>query len=170
MLRRVTNSLNPSKVVNLYHELRRLSRLWQWVKKLRWARYGQRVGQPITPKPGELGNYCLACPQVGFNVTENWKADPNRWVYRRVVTVNGNFMADHVRQPLAADDLWLSDGLGMTTRNSEYKAFLQSAQERKTVSVNNSGSFGMAHLLNTEGTMCKQFQSYRASHAFLQSM
>ena len=63
MLRRVTNSLNPSKVVNLYHELRRLSRLWRWVKKLRWAGYRQRVGQPITPKPGELGNYCLACPQ-----------------------------------------------------------------------------------------------------------
>ena len=146
MLRRVTNSLNPSKVVNLYHELRRLSRLWRWVKKLRWAGYGQRVGQPITPKPGELGNYCLACPQVGFNVAENWKADPNRWVYRRVVTVDGNFTADHVRQPLAADDMWLSDGLGMTTRNSEYKAFLQSAQERKTVSVNNSGSFGIGSL------------------------
>jgi len=132
--------------VLLYHELRRLSRLWRWVKKLRWAGYGQRVGQLITPKPGELGNYCLACPQVGFNVAENWKADPNRWVYRRVVTVDGNFTADHVRQPLAADDLWLSDGLGMTTRNSEYKAFLQSAQERKTVSVNNSGSFGIGSL------------------------
>jgi len=77
MLRQVTNSLNPSKVVNLYHELPRLSRLWRWVKKLRWARYRQRVGQLITPKPGELGNNCLACPQVGFNVAENWKANPN---------------------------------------------------------------------------------------------
>ena len=43
LLRRMTNSLAPSKVVNLYHELRRLSRLWRWVKKLRWAGYGQRV-------------------------------------------------------------------------------------------------------------------------------
>ena len=41
LLRRVTNSLTPSKVVNLYQELRRLSRLWRWVKKLRWARYAQ---------------------------------------------------------------------------------------------------------------------------------
>jgi len=55
-------------------------------------------------------------------------------------------MADHVWQPLAADDMWLLDGLSMTTRNSEYKAFLQSAQERKTVSVNNSGSFGIGSL------------------------
>jgi len=62
LLRQVTNSLSPSKVVNLYHELRRLSRLWRWVKKLRWAGYGQRVGQPIDPKPGKLGNFCPACP------------------------------------------------------------------------------------------------------------
>ena len=37
LLRQITNPLNPYKVVNLYHELRRLSRLWRWVKKLRWA-------------------------------------------------------------------------------------------------------------------------------------
>src|SRR6266540_4042283 len=77
LLRRITNSLSPSKVVNLYHELCRLSRLWRWVKKLRWARYAQRVGQPITPKPGELGIFCPACPQVGINIPVNWKADQN---------------------------------------------------------------------------------------------
>jgi hypothetical protein len=136
LLRRVTNSLSPSKVVNLYHELRRLSRLWRWVKKLRWAGFAQRVGQPLDPKPGELGNFCPACPQVGINVEENWTDDPNRWVYRRVLTADGNFKADHVRQKLAADDVWLSDGLGMTTTKSDYNAFLQTAKERNTVSVN----------------------------------
>jgi hypothetical protein len=141
LLRRVTNSLSPSKVVNLYHELRRLSRLWRWVKKLRWAGYGQRVGQPITPKPGELGNFCPACPQVGINLPEDWKDDPNRWVFRRVVTADGNFKADHVRQKSAADDVWLSDGLGMTTRNSDYNTFLQTAQERTTVSLKMSHLF-----------------------------
>jgi hypothetical protein len=141
LLRRVTNSLAPSKVVNLYHELRRLSRLWRWVKKLRWAGYGQRVGQPIAPRPGELGNFCPACPQVGINLPEDWKDDPNRLVYRRVVTVDGNFKANHVRQHSAADDVWLSDGLGMTTKNSEYNTFLESAWDRATVSVNKSDLF-----------------------------
>ena len=136
LLRRITNPLTPSKVVNLYHELRRLSRLWRWVKKLRWAGYGQRVGQQITPKTGELGNFCPACPQVGINLPEHWKDDPNRWVFRRVLTADGNFKADHVRQKSAAGDVWLSDGLGMTTRNSDYKSFLETAWDRKTVSVN----------------------------------
>jgi len=135
LLRRVTNPLGPSKVVNLYHELRRLSRLWRWVKKLRWAGYGQRVGQPITPEPGELGNFCPACPQVGINLPDNWKEDPNRWVFRRVITADGNFKADHVRQKSTTEDVWLSDGVGMTTKNSDYKSFLKTASERNTVSV-----------------------------------
>jgi len=134
LLQQVTNSLSPSKVVNLYHELRRLSRLWRWVKKLRWAGYVQQVGQPINLKPGELGIFCLACPQVGINLPENWKEDSNRWVFRRVVTADGNFKADHVRQKSAADDIWLSDGLGMTTKNSDYNLFLETAWERSTVS------------------------------------
>jgi hypothetical protein len=138
LLRRVTDSLSPSKVVNLYHELRWLSRLWRWVKKLRWAGYAQKVGQPITPKQGELGNFCPACPQVGINLPGDWKEDPNRWVYRRVVTADGNFKADHVRNKSAADDIWLSDGLGMTTQNAAYEAFLQTAFERSTVSLNQS--------------------------------
>ena len=135
MLRRVTNSLNPARVVNLYHELCRLSRLWRWLKKLRWAGYAQKASQPLTPQPGELGIFCPACPQVGINIPDNWRADPNSWVFRRVLTVDGNFKADHVRQKSAADDIWLSDGLGMTTRRSEYKDFLQTAHERKTVSI-----------------------------------
>ena len=154
LLRRITNSLSPSKVVNLYHELRRLSRLWRWVKKLRWAGYAQRVRQPITPKPGELGIFCPACPQVGINIPVNWKADQNRWVYRRVVTADGNFKADHIRQKAAADDVWLSDGLGMTTRNFDYNTFLESAWDRSTVSV--QVTFvpnDWANSVNTESTL-----------------
>ena len=141
LLRRVTNSLSPSKVVNLYHELRRLSRLWRWVKKLRWAGFAQRVGQSTEPKPGELGIFCPACPQVGINLPDDWKDNPNRWVFRRVLTADGNFKADHVRQKHPTDDILLSDGLGMTTNNSDYNGFLQTAWERSTVSLNK------AHLL-----------------------
>jgi len=147
LIRRVTNPLAPSKVANLYHELRRLSRLWRWVKKLRWAGYAQRVGQPITPNPGQLGNYCPACPQIGINVAANWLSDPNRWVYRRIITADGNFKADHVRQNSSADDVWLSDGLGMTTRKSDYSSFLETPWDRATVSLNKSHFFPLAQLI-----------------------
>lgn len=133
MLRRITNPMNPFRVTNLYHELRRLSRLWRWVKKLRWAGYGQKTGQHSEPEPGGLANFCPACPQIGINVADTWSDDPNRWVFRRVMTADGNFKADHVRQKTPADDIWLYDGLGMTARRREYSSFLEHAAERKTV-------------------------------------
>ncbi len=52
---------------------------------------------------------------------------------------DGNFKADHVRQKTQADDMWLSDGSGMTARRSEYNEFLASAQELSTVSGSASG-------------------------------
>ena len=135
MLRRVTMPMAPTKVVNLYHELRRLSRLWRWMKKLKWNGYGQDAGQPIVvgPGAGELGIFCPACPQAGINIPLDWKDDSNKWVYRRFFVADGNFKADHVRQKHKDNDIWLSDGTGMTTRRAEYQSFLETAQERNTV-------------------------------------
>ncbi len=134
LLRRITMPMNPAKVVNLYHELRRLSRLWRWTKKLKWAGFAQQPDQPVNPNPGELGIYCPACPQIGKNVAANWLQDPNRWVYRRVLTADGNFKANHVRQKRVGEDIWLYDGLGMTARRSEYESFLKQARELTRVS------------------------------------
>jgi hypothetical protein len=139
MLRRMTMPLNPSKVINFYNELRRLSRLWRWVKKLKWAGYGQQPGQPINPGPGELGYFCAACPQAGINIPTNWQEDSNRWIFRRMLVADGNFKADHVRQKGAGDDIWLSDGTGMMTERAGYQDFLKNAKERSTVSSKYSG-------------------------------
>jgi len=49
--------------------------------------------------------------------------------------VDGNFKANHVWQISPADDVWLSDGLGMTTTNSEYSNFLETAWDHTTVSL-----------------------------------
>lgn len=143
LLRRITRPMNPSQVVNLYHELRRLSRLWRWTKKLKWAGYGQHPDQPIDPKPGGLANFCPACPQVGINIAANWLQDPKRWVFRRVFTADGNFKANHVRQNRAEEDIWLYDGLGMTSRRSEYHSFLRNAFERTSVSSGSALTLGI---------------------------
>ena len=64
-----------------------------------------------------------------FNKTSTF----HRWVYRRVYVADGNFKADHVRQPRSEGELWLWDGSGMMPNRPEYKAFLASATQRHTV-------------------------------------
>jgi hypothetical protein len=79
MLRRTTMPMAPSTVVNFYHELRRMSRLWRWMKRLKWAGYGHKVADPMRPDPGELVPFCPACPQDGINIPANWRNDPQRY-------------------------------------------------------------------------------------------
>ena len=75
---RVTLLMRPAEVVNIYHELRRMSRLWHWMKRLKWAGYGHNQKNPLNPELGSLANFCPACPQVGINIPDNWKDDENR--------------------------------------------------------------------------------------------
>jgi hypothetical protein len=133
MLRRVTLPISPSQAVNFYHELRRLSRLWRWIKKLKWSGYGQKPGEKIEPGAGDLSFYCAACPQPGINIPSDWKNSPNKWMFKRVFVVDGNFTADHVEQS-TNEDIWLSDGTGMMARREEYKAFLEVAHSLSGVS------------------------------------
>jgi hypothetical protein len=46
---------------------------------------------------------------------------------------DGNFKADHVRQLSPENDIWLSEGGGMTAKRSEYFEFLKTAINRQTV-------------------------------------
>ena len=134
LIRRLTRLIGNSELVNLYNEFRRMSQLWWWMKKLKWAGYGYNSQNPENAAPGSLAIFCSTCPQPGRNLPEDWKSDPNRWVYRVVVAADGNFHADHVRQK-KNDDVWLIDGGGMFPKRDDYFKFLTEAIERFTVSV-----------------------------------
>ena len=86
----------PAEVHNLYREFCRMSRLWRWMKKLKWAGYASGTKSVKDVKPGELTIYCLACPQPGVNIADNWKDDTARWVYKHIFVADGNFKADHI--------------------------------------------------------------------------
>lgn len=78
-LRRLTEPFLPHRVSERYKELLRMSRLWRWMKKLKWAGFAQLAGSKAADaKPGELTNFCPACPQVGINVEADWKNDVRR--------------------------------------------------------------------------------------------
>ena len=146
----------PDTVPNLYHELRRMSRIWRWLKKLKWAGFGHSDEKTTVPNTSELANFCPACPQVGVNIAEDWALDPQMWVYQRSFVADSNFKADHVWQR-KDNDLWLSEGGGMMSVHSEYNDFLSKAKERSTVSgavVLMSAGFKLTeNFIFLEGTM-----------------
>ncbi len=67
LLRRITMPMAPGDVVNLYNEFRRMSRIWRWMKKLKWAGFGHHKRETDDIQPGELALYCPACPQSDIN-------------------------------------------------------------------------------------------------------
>ncbi|KAF8958979.1 hypothetical protein BDZ97DRAFT_1667832 [Flammula alnicola] len=134
LLRRLTLPIGTAEIPNLYHEFRRMGRLWRWMKKLKWAGYGHNQQDPMQPPPGSLANFCPACPQPGINLPDDWKDDENGFAFQRIFVADGNFKADHVRQKSAQEDFWLLDGAGMAPNRAEYLEFLRTAIERLTVS------------------------------------
>jgi hypothetical protein len=80
MLRRLTKPMAPAEVDNLYREFRRMTRIWRWMKKLKWAGYAGSAKKAMDVGPGELAIFCPACPQQGINIPDNWREDNARHV------------------------------------------------------------------------------------------
>jgi hypothetical protein len=78
LLRRLTKPVAPAEVVNVYHEFRRMSRLWRWMKRLKSSGYAHNKQDPQNVPSDALANFCPACPQPGINLPDAWKSDPNR--------------------------------------------------------------------------------------------
>jgi CxC2 like cysteine cluster associated with KDZ transposases len=78
LLQRLTSPMAPAGVVNLYREFRRMSRIWRWMKRLKWAGYGNTIRKSNEAKAGQLTVFCPACPQPGINIPDNWKEDKAR--------------------------------------------------------------------------------------------
>jgi hypothetical protein len=79
LIRRLTLPMGNAEMVNLYHEFRRMSRLWRWMKKLKWAGYGHNQQDHLNPPAGSLSIFCPTCPQPKLNLPEDWKLDKNRY-------------------------------------------------------------------------------------------
>jgi len=81
LLKWMTTPLALSDVLNLYHVLRCMSRLWRWLKKLKWAGYSNHNKNVRNIGLWDLVTFCVACPQDGpnGNLPENWQEDLNRF-------------------------------------------------------------------------------------------
>ena len=84
LLRRLTKPMAPDEVINLYREFRRMTRIWRWMKRLKWAGYAGSSKKVKDVEAGELAIFCPACPQQGINIPDNWREDSARQVDKYV--------------------------------------------------------------------------------------
>ncbi|CAA7269613.1 unnamed protein product [Cyclocybe aegerita] len=124
----LTNVAFPNQVPNRYVELQRLSRQGRNLKYLKWHGFGHSTQEP---GPGELAIFCPTCPQPGINLPANWRTKYAENELLWTLVVDGNFTADHLRQKRPADNVWLSEGQGMTTSWKPYHDHLKIARETK---------------------------------------
>lgn len=75
LCRQTDSTHHPGHMLNLTRELGRLSRLWRWTKKTKWAGYGHNKEDPMDPKAGALAIYCSTCPQPAVNLPSGWQED-----------------------------------------------------------------------------------------------
>ncbi|KAF9541075.1 hypothetical protein CPC08DRAFT_650715, partial [Agrocybe pediades] len=132
LLRWITKPLAPSEVINVYDEFRRMTRLWRWMKKLKWAGYRHNKKNPLQAAPGKLANFCVACPQNGKNLPDDWKQRSEQWMYRPMWVADGNFKANHVRSAKPDTDFWLMDGGGIAPNRHSYADFILCAKNKNT--------------------------------------
>lgn len=77
VLRRRTNPESPNKVPDRYASLRRLSRQWRILKKLKVHGFGNDQG---TPGTSDMSLFCPTCPQEGINLPDDWEALAPKYV------------------------------------------------------------------------------------------
>ncbi|THH14497.1 hypothetical protein EW146_g5832 [Bondarzewia mesenterica] len=87
---------------------------------------------------GELTLFCLACPQPGVNIPDNWREDEEKWKYMRSFVMDGNFSAEHMKMKNLWDDVMLTDKTGYMVTEGNYKDHLQAAIESKDMNMDYS--------------------------------
>ncbi|KAJ7018777.1 hypothetical protein C8F04DRAFT_976706 [Mycena alexandri] len=129
-LRRLTNPLFPSSTPDIYPALMRCSRQYRNLKNIIRAGLAHDIDRVRTP--GDLGLFCVTCPQVGKNVSAaEVVASKNPYLYRPQVVTDGNFKLDNLKMRNPGDDVRLSDGEMFFVGSVRYDEHVRTTPEKK---------------------------------------
>ncbi|KAJ7833450.1 hypothetical protein B0H14DRAFT_3142595 [Mycena olivaceomarginata] len=129
-LRRLTNRVFPLSVPDVYPAFMRCSRQYCNLKNL--LRAGLAHDQNRARAPGDLGLFCVTCPQIGINVTsDEFVASSDPKLYRPQVVTDGNFKLDNLKMRNPNDDVRLSDGEMFCVGSVSYEEHLRITPDRK---------------------------------------
>ncbi|KAK7052688.1 CxC2 domain-containing protein [Favolaschia claudopus] len=127
-------------------------RQWREVKRMKRFKRGHFGGGLRATKQGELALKCRACPQVGWNLPDNWEtAEPfYQFIYCLFLSQDANFrLANRAVSSEALDPIW-GDGLGFFCKregDDGYKAHI--AKNLNDQEVSNCSGFQAMFMANS---------------------
>ncbi|KAH9991703.1 hypothetical protein BJV77DRAFT_946093, partial [Russula vinacea] len=83
------------------------------------------------PQNGNLAHFCPACPQPGINLPDDWKNQPDQWLFWHSIVVDGNFYTDHLKMRHSEDDVTLADGLAFMVETKPYLKYISESKDIK---------------------------------------
>ncbi|KAH9841983.1 uncharacterized protein C8Q71DRAFT_700843, partial [Rhodofomes roseus] len=134
-LRRLTNPAFPHLVPDRYLEFMRVTREWALLQAKKTFGFGPE-GRG-TPGDGDLGYFCVACPQPGINIDGQWQEDPKTYLYARSYVMDGNFSAEQMKMRRPANDVPMMPGKMFLVNDGPYQEHLKVAKDIKMRSTCN---------------------------------
>ncbi|EIW75517.1 hypothetical protein CONPUDRAFT_22788, partial [Coniophora puteana RWD-64-598 SS2] len=134
---RVTNTYHPDVVPDRYRELTRCAR--QWLRLTTRYQHGHGYGlQEEETSVGSLAPFCVACPQPGKNLPEDWKDTGPKWLHYRHLVLDGNFKQQNLHMRRPENDVGFADGLAYTVNKENYESHLASTHRNYSKSTCNN--------------------------------
>ncbi|KAJ7177717.1 hypothetical protein C8R46DRAFT_888663 [Mycena filopes] len=127
---RMTNPVFPSATPDVYAAFMRCSRQYRNVRNR--ARAGLVHEPDCLREPGDLGLFCVTCPQVGINVSAaEVEVSETPTLYRPQLVADGNFKLDNLKMRNPNDDIRLSDGEMFFVASGPYEEHVRTTPEKK---------------------------------------
>ncbi|KAF7367681.1 hypothetical protein MSAN_00831800 [Mycena sanguinolenta] len=151
-LAKLTDSTFPQDVANRYREFQHTYRIWRYLALQR--RTGQAHGiDAHLPhrRAGSLAIRCPACPEVGFNITEEILAaadESEKHKYRLFLSIDGNFKLQRKNKRDDPDDVALNDGNAYFVKTKEFKEYLAKVKPGDVEDLGSCAHFRAARMQN----------------------
>ncbi|KAJ7715353.1 hypothetical protein B0H16DRAFT_1339969, partial [Mycena metata] len=129
---KLTDNVHPQSVTDRYREFLFACRLWRFLALQRRSGQAHNIDVFVPHRrPGSLTIRCPACPEVGFNISEETMREvleQDRCGITLFVSVDGNFKMQRKNKRDDPNDFALNDGNGYFVETEDYKRYIKVAQ------------------------------------------
>ncbi|EJD35679.1 hypothetical protein AURDEDRAFT_46907, partial [Auricularia subglabra TFB-10046 SS5] len=125
----LTRRTRPDTAQDLsgYENFMRAGRWWRDLMSILESGQGQNIDQylPENRYPGSTAIVCVACPEPGFNMEDDWKQQMILEERKYFMAVDGDFKAHQKRKPMDLLDFPLNEGAAYFTPLRPFLEFEQ---------------------------------------------